>query len=247
MMVMSVRLGTVTPSASWRKRVSPFSTNGLALMTQLYDDLARSVPLDGIVFGDDAYLTDGEDLNPMAVARYRQLFGVEEFALNTLSDEQKITLTELKSKRLDDFCRGLMTTVRAHRPEAKFVRTLYAPVLHYPPCEEWLAQSYGEALRVYDQVLVLADPEMEGLSRASAWLMNLVKCVGDVPGGAEKTVFRLQTYSERRKCWLSGRQLAGMVRRMSSAGARHFVLGPDDVTVDRPRLRGAKKVFQAGS
>ena len=244
MMVMSMGIDKVRPSPSWRKRLSPFNTNGLALMIQLYEDLAKAVPLDGVVFGDDGYLTDTEDLNPAAVENYKETLGIQKFSLDSLQGEQEAILADLKAKQLDSWCGSLMASVKASRPETLFSRTLYAAAIHHPPSKAWLAQDYGEALKMYDMVYALADPEMEDLNRSTSWLVNLVEQAASEPSRPGKTVFRIPTYSEKHAHWHSERYLARVVDRMTEAGAIHFVLGPDDVVVDRPRLRKEKKVFQ---
>lgn len=244
MMVMSMGINKVRPSQSWRKRLSPFSTNGLALMIQLYEDLATEVPLDGVVFGDDAYLTDSEDLNPAALERYGEELGIEDFTLGSLDSDQKAAIVDLNVRQLDSWCGSLMDAVKALRPGTLFSRTLYAPTIHHPPSRAWLAQDYGEALRAYDMIYALADAEMEDLNWSTSWLLNLAEQASERLSGTAKIVFRLPTYSRKRERWHSERALAKTVERMTSAGAVHFALGPDDVVVDRPRLRKAKRVFQ---
>jgi len=245
MMVLSMGIDRVRPSASWRKRLSPFNTNGLALMIQLYGDLAKSVPLDGIVFGDDAYLTDAEDLSPDAIQKYKETLGVETFSLDSLNEEQEASLAALKIEQLDSWCESLMDTVKENRPGTLFTRTLYAPAIHHPPSRAWLAQDYEDALKRCDMVYALADPELEDTNRGTSWLRNLVKQAAAQPSGLGRTVFCLPTFSQKHNRWYSERYLANVAKRITKAGAVHFVLSPVDLVADRPRLRKVKKVFQA--
>jgi len=46
-------------------------------MTALYRDLASHSLAHGVLFQDDAYLTDREDFHPAALVQYRKAFGAE--------------------------------------------------------------------------------------------------------------------------------------------------------------------------
>lgn len=244
--MLAMRMGPngVEPSRSWRKRLSPFNTNGLAMMIRLYDDLAASVPLDGVVFGDDAYLTDAEDLNPAAVERYKETLGVETFPPEALRGDHRALLADIKAEQLNRWCAALMETVGAHRPNALFSRTLYAPAIRHPPSKLWLAQDFGQALLQYDMVLALADPEMEDLNWGNAWLLDLARCVVQIPSAAERTVFCLSSYSQKRGRWRPERTLAGTAHGLIAAGVIHLALGPDDILATPSRSRMVKRVFR---
>lgn len=243
MMVMSERLGEVRPSVSWRYRLSPFNTNSISLITQIYSDLASNVPLNGIVFGDDAYLTDTEDLNQDALNVYSNKLGINKFVFSELDPVQRNALADLRSEQIDLLCKTIMISVKEKQPQMQFIRTLYATAVNHPPSEEWLAQNYKTALQIYNRVLVLADPELENARSRGSWIRNLCASVVAEPSGAERTIFALPNYSNVQRGWISARQQAKLVRVLSKAGLNSFVLGPDDYIANRPRLKKIKRLF----
>lgn len=243
MMVMSKKMGEVRPSKSWCKRLSPFNTNSISLITQIYTDLSKNVPLNGIVFGDDAYLTDKEDLNPAALDVYSNKLGIIDFDLSDLDSAQGRAFVDLRKNQLDILCETIMVVVKKEQPQMQFVRTLYATAINYPPSEEWLSQNYKESLKMYDKVLVLADPELEDARSRGSWICELSKNVVSEPSGAERTIFGLPNYSNIQRGWISAHQQAKLLRMLSKAGINNFVLGPDNYIADRPRLKKIKKLF----
>jgi tetratricopeptide (TPR) repeat protein len=243
MLVMSMRAGFVQPSVSWRKRLSPFNTNSISLITQVYSDLVKNVPLNGIVFGDDAFLTDVEDLNPAALNVYSNKLGINKIVLSELTPEQRSGLVSLRTEQLDILCETIMEMVKKDFPDMEFIRTLYAAAINHPPSEEWLAQNYKKALQIYSRVAVLADPELEDARSRGTWIRRLSECVVAEPSGIEKTIFRLPNYSNVQRRWISEHQQAKLLRVLSKAGINNFVLGPDDYISDRPRLKKAKRLF----
>ena len=243
MMVMSECMKEVLPSVSWRKRISPFNTNGIALITQIYSDLVSSVPLNGIVFGDDGYLTDAEDLNPGALNIYSNKLGINKLVLSELDSVQRSALADLRTEQLDILCKTIMVSAKKEQPQMQFIRTLYATTINHPPSEEWLSQNYKKALQMYDQVLVLADPELEDARLRGTWIRKLSENVVAETLGSEKTIFRLPNYSNVQRSWISVHQQAKLLRMLSKAGLHSFVLGPDDYIADRPRINKAKLLF----
>ncbi len=244
MLVMSRQGDDIIPSKSWRRRISPFNTNGIVMVNQIYSELAENVPLNGIVFGDDAYLTDTEDLNPAALAVYSNRLGLTDIVLSRLTPQQRMDIAKIRTEQLEVFCGSLILTVREKQPNIKFINTLYATAITYPPSEGWLAQNYKDSLLLYDKVMVLADPELEYTKRHSAWFRQLRDSVITVPGGADKTIFRLATYSTMEKAWISERTQLRLIKMLSKSGINNFVLAPDDFRNNRPRLKKIKRVFQ---
>src|SRR5690606_24265681 len=53
------------------KRLSPFDPRVRQQVTELYEDLSRNAIFAGILFHDDAMLSDYEDASPAALAAYR--------------------------------------------------------------------------------------------------------------------------------------------------------------------------------
>jgi len=245
LLVMSSTAGKIHPSLSWCRRLTPFSEEVREIVVNLYENLATNVHCDGILFEDDAYLTDLEDFGPEAVAKCKSVLGLKTFDPDNLTPDKKSAWYKLKTQQLNTFIDGLMQTVRQYWPQAEFARKLYAPVLHYPSSEKWLAQNYEDALGMYDQVVVMAYPEAEDVSLAGPWLKGLLMKASEYEVGLAKTVFMLQSYDERGSRWISGRRLRRHVRQLVDRGARHVAYSHDDYRFDRPRLKYMCEVMTA--
>ncbi|MCP5108635.1 MAG: poly-beta-1,6-N-acetyl-D-glucosamine N-deacetylase PgaB, partial [bacterium] len=72
--VMEAGKNGVKPSAY--KRLSVFDPEARAVISGIYEDLARHADYDGIHYHDDAFLTDYEDAGPLASAFYQKEWGL---------------------------------------------------------------------------------------------------------------------------------------------------------------------------
>jgi len=234
--VMVTDAGVARPSLAVQPRLSPFNAEVWDLLSRLYEELAVRVRFDGIVFNDDAYLTDEEDYHPDAVATAQHALGIRRFHHKRLSRSNRAKWTDLKVNQIDGLLQKLMEVVRRHQPDATFGRLLYAPVLHHPPSSEWLAQDYQKALSRYDRVIVEAYPEREESTNPELWLERLVKQAARYPSGPASTVFELQAYDWERRQWIAGQKLARRLQILREHGARHTAYCPDDFLTDKPEL-----------
>ena len=224
-------------STLWAKRLSPFHARTAEIVSSLYEDLAAFVSLDGVVFGADAFLTDREDFSPAAIQEYGEILGMPAFSVDTLDKQTRQAWTRAKTRQLIVFTGMLEDAVRRYSPQARFARCLFAPALHHPGSENWLAQNYEESLKAYDRVILLADPEIEGVSKPLPWLTELVRKASQYPDGLSKTVFELPAYDLQRSHWIRERDLVRRFRQLLGAGAWHVAYAEDDWQADRPRLR----------
>ncbi len=232
---------TTRPSRSGYQRLTPFSSKVGKLLRNLYEDLAAHSQIHGILFQDDAYLTDYEDYHPLAVARYKDRFG-EDFLSADLEENSELAMrwARYKTEVLIDLTKHLMKGVKKYRPVAKFARNIYAPLLTEPGSEEWFAQNYELFLQTYDQVVIMAYPQMEKVSRPSAWLEELVNKVKGFPHGIEKTVFKVQAYDWDRKSWVKDKVLLEELRDILASGGKHIAYYPDNLWVNKPMINTIK-------
>lgn len=232
---------TTRPSQSWYKRLTPFSSDVRKLIYNLYEDLAAHSQIHGILFQDDAYLTDHEDYHPLALAGYKERFGKDLLSVN-LNDSPELAMnwSRHKTEVLIDFTKHLMEGVRRHRPNALFARNIYALLLTKPESEEWFAQNYELFLETYDQVVIMAYPQMEKVSQPSTWLEELVNKVKGFPHGIEKTVFKIQAYDWERNTWVKDTVILREIRDILSAGGIHIAYYPDNLWEDKPALNTIK-------
>jgi biofilm PGA synthesis lipoprotein PgaB len=228
-------------SKSQYRRLTPFSNDIKILIRNLYEDLASHAQINGVLFNDDAFLTDNEDFNPQAVASYKERFGknVVPEDLGNNSEFAK-DWTRFKTETLIGFTKNLMGGVRKYRPSAKYARNIYSKLLTEPETEEWFAQNFGLFLQAYDQVVIMAYPQMEKVRRPSLWFKGLVNTVKEFPGGIEKTIFKVQTYDWGRQTWIKDKVIFGEMQDILASGGKHIAYYPDNFWENKPSLDTVK-------
>lgn len=228
-------------------RLSPHAAAARAWIRDIYEDLGRSARFQGLLFHDDATLSDFEDASPHGdAARLASDLPADVLAVRQDPERFKRWTTE-KIDGLDTFLLELADTVRRFQPQLRTARNLYARVVMAPESRDWFAQSYTSALQHFDEVVVMAMPYMEQAEHPQAWMDQLFEQVARHPEGLERTVFELQT-----KNWRTGRplptaELSQTVQRLHTLGARHIAYYPDDQFQDQPVLRDFQRVFSMRS
>jgi biofilm PGA synthesis lipoprotein PgaB len=233
------RIGDSTrPSTSWYKRLTPFSDRVRDLVYTMYEDLAAHSQINGILFQDDAYLTDKEDFHPLALAAYQYGFA-RDIIPGDLDEDPELAMNwaRYKTEVLIGFTGVLMEGVKKYRPDAKFARNLYARVLTDPESEMWFAQDYELFLKAYDQAVVMAYPQMEKARRPLEWLHGLVGKARGFPQGEEKTVFKVAAYDWSREKWVKDLMLLREMREILASGGRHLAYYPDEFWTNKPSLK----------
>lgn len=226
------------------RRLSPFSAEARALIGQLYADLAANAPLSvsGILFQDDAYLNDFEDLHQEAVAVYEREMKQPFILSEVRNDPAKIAAwTNLKTTKLIEFTNYLAERVRAYNPSVKTARNIYAPLVLTPESEIWWSQSYQKFLKSYDYVVIMAYPFMEGAQDPNKWLDQLVRRARQYDPTLRSTVFKLQAFDWKTSRWLNGEALYRQMRTLKFAGALNIAYYPDDFFNDRPNFRKIRR------
>lgn len=224
------------------QRLSPFDPNVRRQIGDLYEDVARMTSVDGILFHDDAVLSDFEDASPGALRAYaaQGLPG----SMAALRDDPATLQrwTRFKSRYLIDFTHELAAKVRAIRgPQVQTARNLFAEPIINPQSETWFAQNLDDFLVSYDWTAPMAMPLMEGQSQrhSGPWLEALVDQVRARPGALQRTVFELQARDWARKpaSDLSAQQLADWMGRLKRQGAINFGYYPDNFLENSPDLK----------
>jgi biofilm PGA synthesis lipoprotein PgaB len=229
--------GKTRVSHSWYRRLTPFSPTVINIVRMLYEDLGAHSQIHGVLFQDDAYLTDKEDFHPLALECYKASFG-REISMDDLANDEALALrwARYKTEILIDFTKTLEKGLKRYRPNALFARNLYPVVMTNPHSEKWLAQNYEIFLRNYDEVVVMAYPQMEKIEQPSPWLEDLVGRAEDFPTGSQKTVFKVQTYDWGNEKWVNAGLVLSEMRDILASGGRHLAYYPDDFTRDKPSL-----------
>jgi len=224
------------------RRLSPFDPNVRRIIGEIYEDVARLTPVDGILYHDDAVLSDFEDASPAALSVYAAngLPG----SIGALRDDPAMLQrwTRFKSRYLIDFTQELTAKVRAIRgPQLQTARNLFAEPMLNPPSEAWFAQNLDDFLATYDWTAPMAMPLMEGQShrQSGAWLEKLVGTVKARPGALKRTVFELQArdWTQKPAADLKAEQMADWMGRLKRQGVTNFGYYPDNFLENSPDLQ----------
>ena len=205
-------------------RLSPWDPQVRQQVTDIYEDLARYASFNGILFHDDAVLTDVDD-------------GAQ-------------STTRQKSQTLIGFTHALSLAVKHIRgPQIKTARNMFALPILQPESEAWFAQNLDDFLAEYDWTVPMAMPLMESISadESDAWLTRLVKAVATRPGALDKTIFELQSrdWDKKPQRAVSDSQLAQWMRVLQLNGVKNYGYYPDDFINNQPDITRIRPVFSS--
>lgn len=236
--------GTTEQDPDQYERLSPFDPDVRRIIGEIYQDLARHSQIDGVLFHDDAMLTDFEDASPAALAAYRDAGLPARIPLLRADPATLQAWTGFKTRALTDFTNELTRHVQdILGPQIKTARNLYAQPVVNPQAEDWYAQSLDDFLQTYDWTVPMAMPLMEGVSmkESDAWLANFVEIVRQRPDALDKTIFEIQARDWAQiefndQGHIPGDVLARWLRQLQIHGARHLAYYPDDFIANEPRI-----------
>lgn len=216
-------------NAGWYRRASPFSPRVRDKLKQMFREFAAYNPIDGILFQDDLYLNDFEDVSPAAQKVFRERFRRDMTAEALKDPIIQREWAAIKAKALNDLTLELADEARVFRPQIMVARNIYATVILDPAAKTWMSQDYKEYLQHYDYVVIMAYPYMEKAANPQEWLRSLVRASLAEPGAAEKAVFKLQAYDWNAKKWLGSKVLSDQVKVLRENGALHIGYYPVNV------------------
>ncbi|WP_065257463.1 poly-beta-1,6-N-acetyl-D-glucosamine N-deacetylase PgaB [Pseudomonas bananamidigenes] len=234
--------GTTSVDPDQYKRLSPFDPEVRRIIGEIYEDVARLTSVDGILYHDDAVLSDFEDASPEALKAYAA-HGLPG-SIAALRDDPAAMQrwTRFKSRYLIDFTHELTAKVRAIRgPQVLTARNLFAEPILNPESEAWFAQNLDDFLVSYDWTAPMAMPLMEKQTHAQSgpWLEALVAKIRQRPGALDRTVFELQArdWTKKDQADIDGAQLADWMGRLKRQGATSFGYYPDNFLENLPDLK----------
>ncbi|WP_336969801.1 poly-beta-1,6-N-acetyl-D-glucosamine N-deacetylase PgaB [Sphingobium aromaticiconvertens] len=226
------------------RRLSPFDPEVRRQIGEIYEDLSKQASFDGILFHDDALLSDFEDVSPAALKAYAQAGLPEDISAIRADPAAMQRWTRLKSRALIDFTTELAGRVRAIRgDDVKTARSIFAQPVLEPDSEAWFAQNLDDFLAAYDWTAPMAMPLMEKIPPADVakWMDALVDAVAARPGALDRTIFELQA-----RDWSADKNasdnpvdpavLADWMKRLERRGARSFGYYPDDFVAGKPDI-----------
>ncbi|MBC6625332.1 poly-beta-1,6-N-acetyl-D-glucosamine N-deacetylase PgaB [Pseudomonas sp.] len=236
------KTGQVGPDPDQYKRLSPFDPKVRQVIGEIYQDLARVGPIDGILYHDDAVFNDFEDASPAALKAYAAQGLPDTIAALRADPAVMQRWTSFKSRYLIDFTHELTAKVRAIRgPQVLTARNIFAEPMLNPGSETWFAQNLDDFLQAYDWTAPMAMPLMEGqeVKTSNAWLEKLIATVKARPGAMEKTIFELQAKDWRTQAApdISAEQLAEWMGVLKRQGVTSFGYYPDNFLENSPDLK----------
>ncbi|MBT2100543.1 poly-beta-1,6-N-acetyl-D-glucosamine N-deacetylase PgaB [Enterobacter asburiae] len=205
-------------------RLSPWDPQVRQQVTDIYEDLARYASFNGVLFHDDAALTDVDDAGQ-----------------NT---------TRQKSQTLIGFTHALSLAVKHIRgPQIKTARNMFALPILQPESEAWFAQNLDDFLAEYDWTVPMAMPLMESVpaDKSDDWLTRLVNAVAARPGALDKTIFELQArdWDQKPQRAVANSQLAQWMRVLQLNGVKNYGYYPDDFLNNQPDISRIRPEFSS--
>lgn len=234
--------GGTTPPGRYH-RLTPFDPAVRTLVGDIYEDLGRHAFFEGVLFHDDATLSDDEDASPAALAAYAKWGLPPDVAAIRADPALAARWSAAKTRYLIDFTHELAARLGAWRPALETARNLYARPVLEPQAEQWFAQNYEASLAAYDYVALMAMPRMEQEADANAWLARLARRAADTPRGLDGTVFELQARDWRTGKPVADAELARQWTLLQRAGVRHLGYYPDDFLNNQPSLEVVRRAI----
>jgi len=225
-------------------RLSPFSSKAQTIIKEIYEDLAVSPRIDGVLFHDDVTLSDYEDDSKAARKQYKKWGLAPSVTEIRANREQYEKWCNLKTDHLDGFAMQLAQIIRDAHPGVKTARNLYAQVALNEYAEEWYAQGLSESIQRYDYTAIMAMPYMEQADDTQKFYDKIVARVKQEECGLERTVMELQTVNWRKNDEpISPTELDETITHLYSLGVHHMAYYPDSVFKNVPDADTMKHAF----
>ncbi|WKX25582.1 poly-beta-1,6-N-acetyl-D-glucosamine N-deacetylase PgaB [Tatumella ptyseos] len=224
------------------QRLSPWSDAAKQQITEIYQDLAANTSFNGILFHDDAVLSDFEDNSHQALKAYVAAGFPPSIDAIRHSPDTFSRWSTYKSQVLIDFTLHLMQAVREIRgPQIESARNLYAQPVLNPESEQWTAQNLAQFIKSYRWTVPMAMPDMENIPAAeqAQWLGQVVKRIQQIPDGLDKTIIELQSVDWRQPDSaqaFSDRKLVGWIKALQLLGVRNYGYYPDNFLINKPAI-----------
>lgn len=226
----------IGPTKSWYRRLTPFDPRSLEVVKQLYRNLAQRVFVDGILFQDDAYLSENEDFHPAALKAFKNRYGMDLKPDMLDNEDIRGKFLRLKTEKLDEFTLELKKVVLRYRPMAEFARNIYAEAVFNPEAENWFSQNFDNYLKHYDFSIIMAYPQMDKIyhwGEITDWFDKMLSAV-DKKKAFDKVFFKIQSYDWDTEEWIDSALLKKEMRYLVARGAKHIAYYPDNVYENQP-------------
>lgn len=228
---------TGKPSTKAYLRLSPYNKQNVEIIKSIYNDLSFYAKFNGILFHDDAFLTDfegaeGNHAEGMVSPQAKQ------------KTQDLIQLTHQLTDALKPyFLRGSYSL--------KTARNLYASVITNPNAEEWLAQNLKTLTDNYDTTAIMAMPYMENeqpISQKEAyqWFASLIENV-KAQASLEKVLFEFQAVNWRTQKPIPESELIDWMTLLQKNHIYSYGYYPDNFLTNQPDMNKMKPYFSVNT
>ncbi len=218
-------------------RLSPYNKQNVEIIKSIYNDLSFYAKFNGILFHDDAFLTDfegaeGDHAEGMVSPQAKQ------------KTQDLIQLTHQLTDALKPyFLRGSYSL--------KTARNLYASVITNPNAEEWLAQNLKTLTDNYDTTAIMAMPYMENeqpISQKEAyqWFASLIENV-KAQAPLEKVLFEFQAVNWRTQKPIPESELIDWMTLLQKNHIYSYGYYPDNFLTNQPDMNKMKAYFSVNT
>lgn len=241
--VHQLKDGETSPVNTEYLRLSPFNREARQRVSEIYEDLAIHANFSGLLFHDDAYLSDFEDFSPAALRTAAAAFKAPELTVQDLKGHYAKRWQALKTSMLTRLTIQLANQVKIYRPEIKTARNMYANVLMNPDSQAWFNQRYSDMLLNYDYTAIMAMPYMEQAKNPSKWLVQLANKAKAYDPKLKHTVFELQSIDWRTNQRIPDKILQQHFRLLMRAGVANLGYYPDNFLENHPEQARLKSTI----
>jgi len=211
----------------WHFRVSPDHPEARQAALDFFSDIAVYLPVEGILFDDDAYMAEGERLR-----------------------RNRPSTPGAKSEAIRKMIEEVKAAVLAWRPHSAFGRNLYAPVAERDGVHPGFSQDLSQFLSDYDLTVVMAYARMEGHEKdATTWIRNLAgrldRKAASIPlrkAGPPPVMLKFQAYDWMKKEWVPPSETAAAIGAAGEANIPHvgvYPVLPEEGELPEGILKGA--------
>ena len=224
---------TGKPSTKAYLRLSPYNKQNVEIIKSIYNDLSFYAKFNGILFHDDAFLTDFEG------AEGNHAEGIVSPQAKQKTQDLILLTHQLTDALKPYFLRGSYSL--------KTARNLYASVITNPNAEEWLAQNLKTLTENYDTTAIMAMPYMENeqpISQEEAyqWFASLIENV-KAQAPLDKVLFEFQAVNWRTQKPIPESELIDWMTLLQKNHIYSYGYYPDNFLTNQPDLNKMKPYF----
>lgn len=217
----------VVNSRTNQPRLSPYSRKNIEMIKSIYNDLSFHAKFDGILFSDDAFLSDFEGMSSHG----------NQSAVN-FATKQK---TDDLIKVTDQLVEGVKPYFLFGTNALRTARNIYASVITDPKAEALFAQNLSALSKHYDTTVIMAMPYTEheqdiSEKEVKAWFETLINNVkAQVP--LDKVLFEFQTVNGRTQKAIPESELISWIQLLQKHNIYSYGYYPDNFLKDQPSMQ----------